>query len=239
MTPGESTSERPSVAPTLVFIVPRLARGGMLSVMQSAWEHLPDHRIMVVAQEHSTASVDHETVLLPRALGDPLRFPGAWVYAWRVARAAAGIARATPGDVIFVPQDALASGAGAVLAGRRTRTPVVVMDHGSAIVYRTAFFWRERLSRSRLGERLREPLLRASLGPSTASPFAVPIRVLLPSDEAVERFAADGVPRSGSLATTSRSTSIDSDPRTPSAGGPFAARSARATATLSPCQSAA
>ena len=195
MTPGERTAERPSVAPTLVFIVPRLARGGMLSVMQAAWQHLPGCRIVVVTQEHSTAMVEHETVLLPRAFGDPLRFPGAWVYAWRVARAAAGIASATPGEVILVPQDALASGAGAVLAGRRTRTPVVVMDHGSAIVYRTEFFWRERLSRSRLGERLREPLLRASLWALHRLTLRGADRVLLPSDEAVERFAADGVPR--------------------------------------------
>jgi glycosyltransferase involved in cell wall biosynthesis len=194
MTPGDRTAERPSVAPTLVFIVPRLARGGMLSVMQAAWQHLPDRRIVVVTQEHSTASVQHETVLVRRAFGDPLRFPGAWVYAWRVARAAAGIARATPGEVILVPQDALASGAGAVLAGRRTRTPVVVMDHGSAIVYRTAFFWRERLSRSRISERLREPLLRASLRILHRISLRGADRVLLPSDEAVERFAADGVP---------------------------------------------
>ena len=194
MTPGHG-AERPSVAPTLVFIVPRLARGGMLSVMQATWKHLSGCRIVVVTQEHSSASVAHETVLLPRAFGDPLRFPGAWVYAWRVARAASRIARAAHGDVILVPQDALASGAGAVLAGRRTRTRVVVMDHGSAIVYRTAFFWRERVSRSRLGERLREPLLRASLAILHRIAIRGADRALLPSDEAVEQFAADGVPR--------------------------------------------
>ena len=195
MTPGDRSAERPSDAPTLVFIVPRLARGGMLSVMQAAWQQLPGCRIVVVTQEHSTASVDHETVKLRRSFGDPLRFPGAWVYAWRVARAAAGIARAAPGDVILVPQDALASGAGAVLAGRRTRTPVVVMDHGSAIVYRTSFFWRERVSRSRLGERIREPLLRASLRALHRLTIRGADRMLLPSAEAVERFASDGVPR--------------------------------------------
>jgi glycosyltransferase involved in cell wall biosynthesis len=195
MTPGDGNAQRPTVAPTLVFIVPRLARGGMLSVMQATWQHLSGSRIVVVTQEHSTASVEHETVLVRRAFGDPLRFPGAWIYAWRVARAAAAIARAAGGEVILVPQDALASGAGAVLAGRRMRTPVVVMDHGSAIVYRTAFFWRERLSRSRLGERLREPLLRASLRILHRIAIRGADRALLPSDEAVERFAADGVPR--------------------------------------------
>jgi glycosyltransferase involved in cell wall biosynthesis len=195
MTPGDRSAERPSDAPTLVFIVPRLARGGMLSVMQAAWRLLPGCRIVVVTQEHSTESVDHETVKLRRSFGDPLRFPGAWVYTWRVARAAAGIARAAPGEVILVPQDALASGAGAVVAGRRERTPVVVMDHGSAIVYRTSFFWRERVSRSRLGERIREPLLRASLRVLHRFTIRGADRMLLPSDEAVERFAADGVPR--------------------------------------------
>ena len=178
---------------TLVFIVPRLARGGTLSVMLAAWAHLASHRIVVVTQEHSTANVPHETVTLPRSFGDPLRFPGAWIYAWRVARAAAHIARTTPGDVILVPQDALATGAGAVLAGRRTRTPVVVMDHGSAIVYRTSFFWRERLSRSRLHERIREPFLRASLRILHRIALGAD-RVLLPSTESIERFAADGVP---------------------------------------------
>jgi glycosyltransferase involved in cell wall biosynthesis len=195
MIPDGTDAERPSVAPTLVFVVPRLARGGTLSVMEAAWAHLRDHRIVVVTQEHSTASVPHETVLLRRAFGDPLRFPGAWVYLWRVARAAAAIARATRGEVILVPQDALASGAGAVLAGRRTRTPVVVMDHGSAIVFRTAFFWRERVSRSRLDERIREPLLRASLRILHRITLRGADRMLLPSREAVERFAADGVPR--------------------------------------------
>jgi glycosyltransferase involved in cell wall biosynthesis len=183
----------PPVAPTLVFMVPRLARGGMLSVMLAAWAHLAHHRIVVVTQEHSTERVPHETVLLPRAFGDPLRFPGAWIYAWRAARAAAGIARATAGAVILVPQDALATGAGAVLAGRRTRTPVVVMDHGSAIVYRTAFFWRERLARSRMSERVRLPLLRASLRILHRITLRGADRVLLPSREAVERFTADGV----------------------------------------------
>jgi glycosyltransferase involved in cell wall biosynthesis len=177
---------------TLVFIVPRLARGGTLSVMEAAWAHLRDHRIVVLTQEHSTAAVPHETVLLPRAFGDPLRFPGAWVYAWRVARAAARIARLAPGDAVLVPQDALATGAGAVLAGRRTRTPVVVMDHGSAIVYRTEFFWRERLSRSRLHERIREPLLRASLRSLHGVALGAE-RFLLPSREAIDRFTADGV----------------------------------------------
>ena len=82
-----------------------------------------------------------------------------------------------------------------MLAGRRTRTPVVVMDHGSAIVFRTAFFWRERVSRSRLDERIREPLLRASLRILHRITLRGADRVLLPSREAVERFAADGVPR--------------------------------------------
>ena len=59
MVPDDTAAKRPSVAPTLVFIVPRLARGGTLSVMEAAWAHLRDHRIVVVAQEHSTASVPH------------------------------------------------------------------------------------------------------------------------------------------------------------------------------------
>ena len=194
MTPRDDAVGRPADVPTLVFIVPRLARGGTLSVMEAAWTHLGDHRIVVVTQEHSTASVPHETVRLPRTLGDPLRFPGTWVYAWRVARAASRVARTAPGTVILVPQDALATGAGAVLAGRRTRTPVIVMDHGSAIVYRTPFFWRERLSRSRVHERIREPLLRASLRVLHRIALRGADRALLPSREAVERFTADGVP---------------------------------------------
>jgi glycosyltransferase involved in cell wall biosynthesis len=194
MIPDDPGATRPSVGLTLVFIVPRLARGGTLSVMEAAWTHLRDHRIVVVTQEHSTASVPHETVLIPRAFGDPLRFPGAWVYTWRVARAAARIVRAATGDVVLVPQDALATGAGAVLAGRRTRTPVVVMDHGSAIVFRTEFFWRERISRSHLHERIREPLLRASLRLLHRVTLRGADRVLVPSREAVDRFTEDGVP---------------------------------------------
>jgi glycosyltransferase involved in cell wall biosynthesis len=174
MITGERAADARPARPTLVFVVPRLARGGTLSVIQGAWEHLRDHRIVVITLEHSTATVPHETVLLPRRLGDPLRFPGAWIYAWRVA---------------------LATGAGSVLAGRWTRTPVVVMDHGSAIVIRTRFFWRERMSRSRLDERIREPFLRASLAILHRIALWGADRVLLPSHEAIERFAGDGVAR--------------------------------------------
>lgn len=192
--PDERPPLRSGAHPTLVFVVPRLARGGMLSVMEAAWAHLGGHRIVVVTQEHSTVEVEHETIRLPRALGDPLRFPGCWIYAVRVARATAAIARSAPGSVVLVPQDALATGAGAVLAGRRTRTPVVVMDHGSAIVYRTGFFWRERLSRERRSERLREPLLRLSLRILHRLTLRGADRFLLPSSEALGRFAEDGVP---------------------------------------------
>jgi glycosyltransferase involved in cell wall biosynthesis len=62
-------------------------------------------------------------------------------------------------------------------------------------VYRTTFFWRERNSRSRLDERLREPILRASLRVLHRIARGGADRVLLPSREAVDYFAADGVPR--------------------------------------------
>jgi glycosyltransferase involved in cell wall biosynthesis len=180
--------------PALIFMIPRLARGGMLSVLETAWPHLSAHPIVVITQEHSTASVPHQTVRVRRALGDPLRFPGSWVYAARMARAASRIVAAHGGHAVLVPQDSLATGFAAVLAGYRTRTPVIVMDHGSAIAIRTPFFWRERLSRSRLSERIREPMLRASLRLMYRLTCRLASRFLLPSAEAVDRFRADGVP---------------------------------------------
>lgn len=186
-----NTAALPAV---LVFMIPRLARGGMLSVLESAWPHLTAHPVVVITQEHSTASVPHPTVRVRRAFGDPLRFPGSWVYAARMARAASRIVAAHGGNVVLVPQDSLATGFAAVLAGFRTKTPVVVMDHGSAIVIRTPFFWRERLSRSRLTERIREPMLRATLSLMHRLTCRFASRFLLPSVEAIDRFRADGVP---------------------------------------------
>ena len=50
------------------------------------------------------------------------------------------------------------------------------------------------MSRSRLGERMREPFLRASLRVLHRITLREADRVLVPSQEAMERFAADGVP---------------------------------------------
>ena len=196
MTPGDSSAERPPVAQTLVFIVPRLARGGMLSVMQAAWAQLHDSRIVVVTQEHSTASVEHETVLLPRTFGDPLRFPGAWIYAWRVARAAAGIARAASrrGD----PRAAGRAWQRRRRGPRRPSNADAGRGHGPR--------QRDRLSDAVLLARapvevatsMSASVSRSSerpCGSSTASPFAVPIASSCRADEAVDRFVADGVPR--------------------------------------------
>ena len=192
MSTGEASEDSASVRRTLVFLIPNIARGGMFSVLSETWKRRPQERIRIISQELTTLDAPHPTLTVPRAMGDPLRFPGTWIYSFRIFRMARRTIREGPGTVL-IPQDSLATGFGAALAGRLTGAPVIVMDHGSAIVIRTDFFWRERLSRRRLSERLRQPLLRASLFLMYWVTCRLLTRAFLPSQEAADRFIADGV----------------------------------------------
>ncbi len=193
MSTGEVPADGVPAGRTLVFLIANLARGGMFSVLSETWRRRPQDRIRIISQELTTLDAPHPILTVPRAMGDPLRFPGAWIYSFRIFRAALHVGRNGPPGTVLIPQDSLATGFGTVLAGRLTRTPVIVMDHGSAIVIRTDFFWRERLSRRRISERLRQPFLRASLFVMYWVTCRLLTRVFLPSQEAADRFIADGV----------------------------------------------
>jgi len=166
----------------------------MFSVLSETWKRLPRGPIRVISQERNALAAPYPTLTVPRAMGDPLRFPGAWIYSYRIFRMARRAIRESPPGAVLIPQDSLATGFGAAVAGWLTGAPVIVMDHGSAIVIRTDFFWHERLSRGRLSERLRQPLLRASLFLMYRLTCRLLTRAFLPSEEAVDRFIADGVP---------------------------------------------
>lgn len=193
MSTGEAPGNGAPARRTLVFLIANLARGGMFSVLSETWKRRPQDRIRIISQELTTIDAPHPILTVPRAMGDPLRFPGAWIYSFRIFRMALRISHNRPPGTVLIPQDSLATGFGTVLAGRLTRTPVIVMDHGSAIVIRTEFFWRERLSRTRMSERLRQPLLRASLFVMYWVTCRLLTRAFLPSQEAADRFIADGV----------------------------------------------
>ncbi len=168
----------------------------MLSVLAETWERLGTHDLRVITMEVAGVDIGPPVERIARAFGDPLRFPGAWIYAFRMWRAARAVITRRSGPVLLVPQDSLATGAAAALAGWMTKTPVVVMDHGSNIVIRTEFFWRERLSRRRFSERIRQPLLRASVTLLYRITCRLVDFAFVPSQEAEDRFTADGVPHS-------------------------------------------
>ena len=104
MIPDDADAERPSLAPTLVFIVPRLARGGTLSVMEAAWAHLrrPPHR------RRDAGALDGERAARDGAAASGVRRPAPIPRRLdlRVARRARGGVASrgrARGEVILVP----------------------------------------------------------------------------------------------------------------------------------------
>ncbi len=146
-----------------VFVVTALARGGTLSVMREFWARLAKAgRIEVISHGPDSVAIDEPVTTTAGRFGGPMRFPAIWIYAWRTFRAALGAAR-SEGRAVLLPQDSLATGAAAVLAGRLAGAPVLLMEHGSAIAVASDYFWRERLRMPRMRDRLTKPLLRASV----------------------------------------------------------------------------
>ena len=145
-----------------VFVVTALARGGTLSVMREFWSRLePRGRVEVISHGPDSVTIEHPVTRTAGRFGGPMRFPAIWIYAVRTLIATLRAAR-HPGAALLLPQDSVATGAAVALAGRLTRTPVLLMEHGSAIALASDFFWRERLRMPRLRDRLTKPMLRAS-----------------------------------------------------------------------------
>ena len=146
-----------------VFLVTAVAEGGTLSVMRQFWTRLmPLGPVEVVSHGPDRVEVPVPSTTVGGRYGGPMRFPAIWVYLARMVVAAVRAARRA-GPAVLLPQDSLATGAAAAIAGRLTRTPVLLMEHGSAIAIRTEYYWGTRIVMTRRRDRWTKPLLRASV----------------------------------------------------------------------------
>ena len=138
---GHAPAQRPR---RFVIMVWGLVPGGTLSVLRDWVSRLAGHgEVTVVSLGPNRASLGVPTVALGGRWSHPFRFPQLLAYVARMAVAAARQARGGA-TTVLVPQDALATGAAAVIAAMSGRARVAVMEHGSAEAVETDRFWRER-----------------------------------------------------------------------------------------------
>lgn len=168
--------------------------GGTFSVLRDWVPRLAERGdVSIVSLGPNRASLGVPTVTLGDRWSHPFRFPHVIGYVTRMALAAMRQARGG-GCTVLVPQDALATGAAAVIAGLVTGAPVVVMEHGSAAAVETEGFWRERPSRGIVGA-LRQGLLRAVLRMLHRLVLRRMEVALVAGDGEVETYRARGVAR--------------------------------------------
>jgi glycosyltransferase involved in cell wall biosynthesis len=147
-----------------VILVWAVVPGGTLSVLRDWVPRLAQRGdVSIVSLGPNRASLGVLTTTLGGRRSHPYRFPNALGY---VARMTVAAVRSTRGGraTVLVPQDALATGAAAVIAALVGGARVAVMEHGSAAAAETDRFWRERAGRGRLSAlrvRLMLPMLRA------------------------------------------------------------------------------
>lgn len=176
-----------------VFVVTALAPGGTLSVMREFWARLEQSgRVEVISHGPDRALIPHPVTVTGGRFGGPMRFPAIWIYAFRTLRAALRAAR-LPGRAVFLPQDSLATGAAVGLAGWMSGTPVLLMEHGTAVAVASDYFWRERVRTPRLRDRLTKPLLRGSAGLLHRLSLRTAERVLVAGSESAEQLRRMGV----------------------------------------------
>lgn len=153
----------PAIPRRHVFLVTAVAPGGTLSVMRQFWTRLArSGPVEVVSHGPDRVAIPVASTVVGGRYGGPMRFPGVWVYLVRMVVAAVRAARG-PGPAVLFPQDSLATGAAAAIAGRLTRTPVLLMEHGSAIAVGSEYYWSRRIVMTRRRDRWTKPLLRASV----------------------------------------------------------------------------
>lgn len=179
-----------------MFLVTAVVPGGTLSVMRQFWTRLAAMGTVEVLSH----GPDRVAIPLPVTsttvggrFGGPMRFPAVWLYLGRMTLAAIRAAR-RPGPLVLLPQDSMATGAAAAIAGRLTRTPVVLMEHGSAIAIRSEYYWRERIVMTRRRDRWTKPLLRASVRLLHAVCVRLVDRALVAGDESEAALLAAGLP---------------------------------------------
>jgi glycosyltransferase involved in cell wall biosynthesis len=127
-----------------VILVWGVVPGGTLSVLRDWVPRLAGHgAVRVVSFGPDTASLGVPTVTVGDRWSHPIRFPNVVGY---VVRLVVAVTRGAPrgGLTVLMPQDALATGAAAVIAGRLLGARVALMEHGSAAAFETDRFWRER-----------------------------------------------------------------------------------------------
>ena len=138
-----------------------LVPGGTLSVLRDWVPRLAAHgEVTIISLGPNRVSLGVPTVALGGRWSHPFRFPQALAYVARMTVAAVRQSRGGASTVL-VPQDALATGAAAVIAAMGGRARVAVMEHGSAEAVETDRFWRERSAGT--AATLRNRLLRATL----------------------------------------------------------------------------
>ena len=165
--------------------------GGTLTVLRDWVPRLAARgEVVALSLGPDRASLDVPTLTIGTRWAHPLRFPQVLGYVVRMA--VAGAREARRGPAVLVPQDALATGAAAVVAGMLTGAPVVVMEHGSAEAIETDRFWRERSSSGRAA-RLRAWLLRGTLRVLHRLVLRRTKLVLVAGDEAAAAYRSRGV----------------------------------------------
>ena len=176
-----------------VFVVTALAPGGTLSVMREFWARLEGSgRVEVISHGPDRALIPHPVTVTGGRFGGPLRFPAIWIYAYRTFRAALRASR-RQGPAVLLPQDSLATGAAVGLAGWMTGTPVLLMEHGTAVAVASDYFWRERIRTPRLRDRLTKPFLRVSAHLLHRLSLRTADRVLVAGRESEEQLRRMGV----------------------------------------------
>lgn len=146
-----------------MILVWGLVPGGTLSVLRDWVPRLAERGdVSIVSLGPDRASLGVPTVAVGGRWSHPFRFPHVLVYVLRMAMAAARASRGGA-PTVLMPQDALATGAAAAIAGLLTRSRVAVMEHGSAEAVETDRFWRERTARGGPVAALRNGVLRITL----------------------------------------------------------------------------
>ena len=168
-----------------------LVPGGTLSVLRDWVPRLARHgEVTIVSLGPNRASLDVSTVALGGRWSHPFRFPQALGYVARMAVAAARQARGG-GSTVLLPQDALATGVAAAIAGLLTGARVAVMEHGSAEAVETDRFWRERSAGTAAGVRNR--ILRVILRMFNRLVLRRMDVALVAGDDAVATYRSRGV----------------------------------------------
>ena len=176
-----------------IFAVTALARGGTLTVLEQFWPRLEQRgRVRVISHGPDSVAVGPEVISVGGRFGGPMRFPAIWIYTWRMCWACVRASRNT--HAFLLPQDSVATGAAAAIAGRLTKTPVIVMEHGNATAVRSRYYWRERVVMHRARDRATKPLLWASARLLHWLCVRLATGVLLAGDESEAAYVAAGIP---------------------------------------------